>query len=185
MTAAGARTPRDQARWKTAAEEHQAALAAFVETAAELDGESWQRPRGEGKWSPAQIVEHLALTYEAALRELEGAGAMQARVGPWQQRILRWFLLPHILYHRHFPLRSRSPREIRPAERPAAEPREALERLESLGERFEERLRATWEAGGGAITNPYFGSVPPLRALRFVAVHLEHHRRQLPVRSGE
>ncbi|HEX7242669.1 MAG TPA: DinB family protein [Longimicrobiaceae bacterium] len=166
-------------RWDRAAAEHRAALRHFSERAGSLDPALWTEPRAEGKWSPAQIAEHLVLGYEALLRELAGEGAMRMPLPLWRSTLLRWVLLPHILYHRTLPLRARSPREMRPSDSPA-DRGEALRRLAEVTERFERALETAYRAGGGGITHPYFGRVRPVRGLRFLAVHVEHHTRQLP-----
>lgn len=172
-------TKRAEARWKRAAEEHRAALRGFLETARGVEEGRWARSLAPGKWSPAQVAEHLALTYEGVLREVEGGSPLRVRLSAVHRALLRWLLLPHILFHRSFPLRAPAVRELRP-EGEAHPARDAvLPRLEALGERFERELDAAWRAGGGRVTHPFFGSVPPTKALRFCAVHLEHHRRQL------
>jgi hypothetical protein len=165
-------------RWEAASEEHRVALAAYLEAASRLDEADWERPWATGKWTPAQITEHLTMTYEALLTELCEGRAMKARLGPWKQTITRWIFLPHILFHRTFPMRVVAPRELRPGA-PRAGQREALRLLEEAGERFEDRLGSAFCAGAGCLTHPYFGPVDPVRGLRFVAVHIEHHRRQI------
>jgi hypothetical protein len=165
-------------RWEAAAEEHRISMVAYLEAAAHLDSSEWTRPWASGKWTPAQITEHLTMTYEALLAELCEGRPMKAKLSPWRQRITRWIFLPHILFHRSFPLRVPAPREIRPGE-PRASQREALRLLEQAGERFEEELGRAFRAGTGCLTHPYFGPVDPVRGLRFVAVHMEHHRRQI------
>lgn len=175
----GAASGRADAKWSAAAEEHRAALRGFLEAARGVEEGRWARPLAPGKWSPAQVAEHLALTYEALLREVGGGSPMRLRLSAAHRALLRWLLLPHVLFHRSFPLRAPAVRELRPAD--GAHPgRDAvLPRLEALGERFERELDAARRAGGGRVTHPFFGTVPPVKALRFCAVHLEHHRRQL------
>jgi hypothetical protein len=165
-------------RWIAAADEHRVAVAAYLESADGLDEGAWKRPWATGKWTPAQITEHLTLSYEALLAELCEGRAMALKMTPWRRRLSRWIILPHILFHRSFPLRVPAPREIRPGP-PRAGQKEALRALEQLAERFEERLQDAYLSGGGGLTHPYFGPVDPVRGLRFVAVHLEHHRRQV------
>jgi hypothetical protein len=165
-------------RWDAAAEEHHVALAAYQEAALRLDHAEWERPWATGKWTPAQITEHLTLTYESLLADLCEGRPMKARLGPWRQKITRWIFLPHILFHRTFPLRVVAPRELRP-ERARAKQADALRILEQMGERFEDELGRAFRAGGGCLTHPYFGQVDPVRGLRFIAVHMEHHRRQI------
>jgi hypothetical protein len=172
--------PAPAAARDRAAREHRAALAAALAQLARLDEVRWAAPWASGKWTRAEVAEHLALTYEAVLHELETGVAMRPRVGAGMQRLLRWVLLPHILFHRSIPLRARAPRETRPAEAFSAPARtEATERLRALGERAEARLLAAAADGGRPVHHPYFGALPPHRALRFLAAHLEHHTRQL------
>lgn len=169
---------RDDPRWESAADEHRVAVATFLEAAERVPAGGWATPSAPGKWSPAQIAEHMALVYEALLRELAGEAAMAARLPPLRQKVLRWVLLPHILFHRSFPVRARAPRETRPGD---AHPDRStvLARLREMAERFEHELDRARATGDAHLTHPYFGSVPPVKTLRFCAVHLEHHRRQL------
>jgi len=168
---------RADARWRRAVEEHRDAVRRFVATAEGLDADAWSRPRPGGKWSPAQTAEHLVLAYEAVLRELSGEPGIRPRVVGARQRLLRWVLLPHILFHRSFPLRAASPREIRPPES-HADRAALLARMRELAARAERELEAA-RSTGARITHPYFGALPALPALRFIAVHVEHHLRQL------
>lgn len=157
--------------------EHVDALAAMLDSLTEASLERWDVPRAPGKWTPGEIAEHLILVYEGAVRDLEGGTPARARVGPGWQRTLRWFVLPHVLFHRSFPMRVRAPREWRPGEE-RMEPEAAIRRLADAAHLFEqEAVRAHEEAR--PLRHPYFGCVDALRALRLAAVHLEHHRRQV------
>lgn len=167
----------DSPRWRTVVDEHRVALAAYLDTAARLTPEAWNRPWGPGKWTPGEVTEHLLLVCEAFLSEVETGRGMQLKLTPWRRRLGRWFLLPHILFHRSFPPRAPAPRETRP-DAPRADRDGMLEALRGLGERVEEALGRAHLAGGG-VTHPYFGLVDAVRALRLGAVHLEHHRRQI------
>jgi len=172
------RTSDPDARWDEAVEEHRAALAAFMDVAERLREDAWSAPWAPGKWTRAQVAEHLALTYEAAIRELTTGEGVRVRVTGMRQRLLRWIFMPHILFHRSLPMRVVSPREARPAEVTA--PRAAvLRRLRELGVRMEVELERAMEAGRGTLTHPYFGTIPPLKAMRLMAVHIEHHTRQI------
>lgn len=169
---------RDDTRWDEAVDEHRTALAAFLDAAEDVRESAWGAPWGPGKWTRAQVAEHLALSYEAAIREVTSGVAMAGKLPPLRQKLLRLILLPHILFHRSIPGRPRSPREIRPGEVTA--PRaETLRRLRDLGDRFEHEMERAYHAGGGQLTHPYFGAIGAVKAMRFVAIHLEHHTRQI------
>lgn len=174
MRPAGAR------RWARAVREHRAALAALQATLLGLPAHGWLRPPAEGRWSPAEIADHLALVYHVMLAELDGAPPLPRRAGPASTRILRWVLLPHILFHRTIPVRVRAPREVQPrGELPG--PDETVRALQALADRLEARLASD---GGVRITHPYFGSLDAATALRFCAAHMEHHHRQIPAPGG-
>jgi hypothetical protein len=171
---------RRERRWERAVREHRAALFAFLHTARGVPAAQWERPLGEGKWSAAEVTEHLALSYDAALRERSGGGSMVPRVSSRRQTFLRWFLLPHMLFHRTMP-RVSAPREVRPA--PTGLGREeALERLRSVGERAEEAYR---DAPHARLTHPYFGSLDRSQAFRLIALHIEHHQGQLRASAAQ
>jgi len=186
MATAAARNPtrpaeRDDPRWDDAVDEHRTALAALLDAVETLRDADWNAPWGPGKWTRAQVAEHLALAYEAAIREITSGEAMRVKVPPLRQKILRWLVLPHILFHRSIPGRVRSPREIRPGDE--TPPRtEALARLRDLGERFEQEMERGYRNGTAGLTHPFFGQIGPVRGMRFMAVHLEHHTRQIKPR---
>jgi hypothetical protein len=159
--------------------EHHAALSALQATLRSVPADAWLRPRAEGKWSPAEVADHLALVYRVMLAELDGAPAIPRRAGPAATRILRWVVLPHILFHRSIPVRVKAPREVRPR-RDLPGPEETACSLAELGSRLEARLAAD---GDARITHPYFGSLDAATALRFCAAHMEHHHRQI-TRAG-
>ena len=161
--------------WAGPIREHEEAVAAFVEAMERVPVGVWREPIGPGKWTPAQIVEHVYLAYRVLLDELGGGPPMKAKAGPFMQRVLRWFLLPHMLFHRTFPKGARSPREVRPSDDGVAH-EDAVVRLRAAAQEFEHGLARSERSH---LTHPYFGRVDLPRALRFAAVHTEHHRRQL------
>jgi hypothetical protein len=165
-------------RWDDAVEEHRAALAAFLDVAELLAEDAWNAPWAPGKWTRAQIAEHLSLIYEIAIQELATGQGLRVRVTGLRQRLLRWIVMPHILFHRSLPIRMVAPREVRPPE--ATAPRAVvLRRLRELGVRWEREMERAMDAGGGGLTHPYFGTIPPVKATRLMAVHIEHHTRQI------
>lgn len=118
------------------------------------------------------MTEHLALAYEALLREVGGGAAMGSRVNRRWQPWLRWFLLPHMLFHRTMP-RVRAPRETRPAQT-ATTREEGAARLRELAERAE---RAFVDHPVARLTHPHLGPLDRVQTLRLAALHLEHHQR--------
>ena len=159
-------------------EEHRVAVARYADLVRPLDAGAWTTPRAPGAWTPAEITEHLVLIFGVTVAELEGGEGARVRTGPVMRRLLRWFLLPHILFHRSFPLRARAPREVRPGE-PIAEPSSGADLMLAGAARFESAVLGTAEMAGATVTHPFFGPISPWRALRFSSVHIDHHRRQV------
>lgn len=162
------------------AAEHRAAIEAFARTAESLGGAEWNAAREPGKWTPAQIVQHLILSYEAGLRELDGGVGLTVVVPWWKRVALRWTILPRILAGR-FPSGAPAPREIRPKTSPES-PEAAVGHLRSCAERFTAGICAADRTA--CLTHPYFGKLRGPQILRFLAVHARHHHGQLPARPS-
>ncbi|MBW3628760.1 MAG: DinB family protein [Gemmatimonadetes bacterium] len=170
MSLRGARDP-----WARPSRENRVAVDGFLRAAIRIPAEVWDVPLHEAGWSPAQVAEHVTLTYEVFLGQLAGDPPMRRIAGPMMQRALRWFFVPHVLFHRSLPLRAGAPREVRPAGPGVRQ--EALEaRLRSAAEALAREVRVS---SVRRINHPYFGPLSLRQAARFVAVHTEHHQRQL------
>jgi hypothetical protein len=162
-------------RWERPSRENREAVDEFIETASRIPADAWNVPLRPGGWTPAQVAEHIVMAYEVFVGQLAGDPPMKRIASPMMQRVLRWFLLPHVLFHRSFPVRAGAPREVTPDGPGIAQ--DTLEpRLRAASERLDRDIRLTTIA---AIPHPYFGRIPIRRALRFIAVHTEHHQRQM------
>jgi hypothetical protein len=171
-------TPRAERRWRAAVDEHQVALAAYLEAAGRLSDEAWTRPWAPGKWTPAIITEHLAMAYRTIIQEVRGGPAMGLKMTPFRRRLLRLLLLPHMLFHRTFPRGARAPREVRP-EGEGLPKAQALTELRVLAEEFEREVERARAGGWKHITHAYFGAIDLPRGMRFCALHIEHHTKQI------
>lgn len=161
-------------RWEKAYRLHSEATARLVETVGTVSPERWNRPRGTGKWSPAQVVQHLNLGYEAILREINGGPAMRPRAAWWMQLVFRWTVLPRIMRGGPFP-HAKAPRETRPEE-VVPDQRQAIAAFLEHSAQFARDLTPD---RNGRLTHPYFGKMRLRDAIVMVARHIEHHRRQL------
>ena len=158
---------------------HHEAVSRFVEAAERLDDVAWRARTAADKWCPGQVAEHIALTYDSLLKELQGVGGpRKPRLPFWKRTLLRWRVLPQILNEGIFP-KARAPREIRPPDEPRPQPA-VLEMLRADADRFEADLAQARGQGGGRLTHAYFGRLAPDEMLRLMTAHTEHHRRQLP-----
>jgi hypothetical protein len=165
-------------KWRTAVLLHSEALAAVTRAAESVPGDAWRQPVQEGKWTPAEVVEHLTLAYDALLKELSGGPGMKYRPNAVIRFILRYTVLPRILRGEPFP-RARAPRETRPADTPLAQP-EAVRRLRDRGAAaVAEMERALGSRPGTKLTHAYFGRLPLTTGLTLIARHINHHRKQL------
>jgi hypothetical protein len=159
--------------------DHREAMASAVGAVRAVDSRLWDAPRAPGKWSPAEIAEHLSLSYAPLLAELDGGAGYALRLTGWKLRLARWRYLPVILERGVFPPGGRAPREARPAGH-SASPEAAAARLAESASHFERRLTEAQASGPVRLTHAYFGKLAAPQILRLLAVHARHHRRQLP-----
>lgn len=160
---------------RTALDANQQAVEAFLAAARGVPAAQWSVPQAAGKWSPGQVAEHLALSYEAAGDVLRGRAS-----GPGAPRLLRplirTFLLRPILRLGRFPAASKSPAVLRPGESVAAAS-VLLDRLQAAAAAFENDASA---ARHPVIDHPAFGRLPLADFVRLQEIHTRHHRGQLP-----
>lgn len=154
------------------------AVEEFTATARAIDAARWSAPRAEGKWSTAQIVEHIALTYEYSRAVLNNNPP-----GPAAPRLLRplvrRFVVTPVLKSGSFKRKAKAPTMFQPSSSPDT-PGDLLSRLETALRAFEEDVRAAQHAGRATLEHPFFGTMPVTDYLRFQAIHARHHRAQLP-----
>jgi hypothetical protein len=158
---------------------HRGAVAAFVASAAATDSDAWTRPTAPGKWSPAQVTEHLLLAVLAVQAELQQRSPMRFVLPAWKRFLLRRAVLPRLLATGRFPAGARAPREIRPS-LPTISQEEALRRLESAAAEFDAACRQAPRLEKRRLGHPYFGALPATDLIRILAWHTLHHRVQLP-----
>jgi hypothetical protein len=157
---------------------HQAAVATFVSSAQALSPAEWDAPLGPGKWSPAQVAEHLRLSYVVLGGEADGGEGLRIRTASWIQPWLRFRYLRRILSSGTIPAGARSPREARPGDGPF-DRSETLAALSVAASAFEDAIARRWENRSAALTHHVFGRMPIQKGLRFATVHTQHHTRQI------
>lgn len=151
--------------------EHEAAVARYAAAARAVA--AWDRGP-EGKWSPAEITEHLCLAYEAGLREVREGVGMAPRVRGWRLLVVRWLYLRPLLRRNLFPSGARAPRETRPSALPESRDA-AIERLTALAVESQRVLLG----GSASLRHPYFGRITGAEAMHIQTRHLDHHRAQV------
>ncbi len=164
--------------WSELQADHAASLAAFHAAAERWTPEAWEAPLGPGKWTPAQVAEHLRLSYEVLGRELAGGTGLRLRTPWWLRPLLRLRFLPGVLRQGRIPANARAPREVRPGDGPF--PRATvLAALDAGAAAVGAALAERHGGGGDGVTHHVFGRLSPAEALRVLAVHNRHHPAQL------
>jgi hypothetical protein len=144
---------------------------------AERAASRWTTPRAPGKWSAAQVAEHVARTFE------EGANAVAERptklpTVPRFMRPVAGWLFRRILRTGRFP-KAKTTRPLNPEATPtwSPSPAEAKARLQATQAVFERECRAR---AGGTFDHAAFGVVSVEDYVRFTELHTRHHTRQIP-----
>lgn len=137
----------------------------------------WTTPRAPKKWSPSQIVEHVARSLE------EGGNVVAER--PTKLPRLPFFIRPiahmgftWILRRGGFP-KAKTNKAMDPISGPATV-HEGRARLLAALEVFNKEARAR-EAAGGKFYSHAFGKLDVESYARFLELHTRHHTKQMPV----
>lgn len=162
---------------------HASAVAAYVASAERIPSKLWNVPLKADKWSPAEVTQHLRLSFEAMIRELQGMEPMKFRAGRLARWVIRLTYMRRLLAGGAFPAGARAPRETRPQGEPDIDAAAALMRLREEAAAFE-ALTAQVHAGDrrATLTHPYFGSIRLTEALLISSRHVDHHRSQIEAR---
>jgi DinB superfamily len=169
-------------KWQEALDRHQSAATAFAATARIIDEKSWYRPMAAGKWSPAQVTEHLNLTYRIALDQVRGGPGVQENPSGLSQEE-RANILGTILQKRRLPGGAQAPAEVIPIQVEDGQS-DALACFGQLAQEFKEEMESHRGRNDVLITHHFFGALPLLTAIDFFAIHIEHHHRQI-AKSGD
>jgi hypothetical protein len=153
--------------------ESRAALAKLM-TAGDRSGASWTTPRAEGKWSPSQIVEHVARALEESGKNIKGEPCAFPNLPVFVRPVVRGLFFNRILKKNTF-LKGRTNKAMNPLEGPST-PTEGRARLEQAHTFFE---RACIESGP-RFNHGIFGDISIADYARFQALHTQHHTKQIP-----
>ena len=147
--------------------------AAFMDllAAAERSAATWTTPRAPGKWSPSQVVEHVARGLEEAVNVVSGAPSIP--MPPAFLRPLARLYFNRILKKGVFPKGWKAAKALNPASGPAT-PAQARVRLEGALARFDQECRRR-AASGQHLVSTGFGTVSVEDFVTFNALHTRHH----------
>lgn len=150
---------------------------AFKAAALEVPDSLWNVPRAPGKWSPAQVVDHVGVSTKVArdaIAEKAGMGGVP--------KLLRWmarkFYFAKVMAN-GFPKVGKGPPVFAPAHDPMPRP-DLITRLDAEVAAMESDVRAAAAAGKTTFEHTFFGRLAVADYVMFNALHLDHHREQLP-----
>ncbi len=146
--------------------------------AAERSAAAWTTPRAPGKWSPSQVVEHVALGLDEAANAASGAPSSIPMAPAFLRPLLRVLFFNRILRKDAFPKGFKAHKAMNPASGPAT-PAQARVRLEGALARFDQECRRR-VASGQHVVSSGFGTVSVEDFVRFNAMHTRHHCKQMP-----
>jgi len=146
-------------------------------TAVDRCATCWTTPRAPGKWSPSQVVEHVARALDESANVVAGLPSKFPNLPGFLQPIVRALLFKRVLKNGTFP-RARTNRALNPDAGPAT-PGDGRDRVLTANARFEQECRTRF-AAGERVNSTTFGKVSVEDYVRFAELHTRHHRRQIP-----
>lgn len=156
---------------------NRAAVTDFLGAVRTVPPAAWGQPRAPGKWSPGQVAEHLALSYEYSRRLLHGPVP-----GPAAPRflrpVIRILLLRNVLRTGRFPKRAKAPPLFQPGPSPAPAA-DLSTRLQTAADSFESELIKLSHTGDATLDHPFFGQMMLADYMQLQALHTRHHRQQI------
>ncbi len=148
--------------------------------AGERSGQAWTAPRAPGKWSPSQIVEHVARSLEESSNMAAGRPSKFPRLPAVIHPVVRGLLFKRVLRKGGFP-KAKTNKAMDPASGPTT-PAEGRARLEAAHQTFDEACRQV-TSKGERLRTTIFGAVPVEDYVRFMEIHTRHHGQQMAERQ--
>src|SRR6059036_2769267 len=142
----------------------------------ERTGPAWAVARAPGKWSPSQIVEHVARSLEESANMAAGRPSKFPKLPGVVHPIVRGLLFKRVLRKAAFP-KAKTNKAMDPASGPAT-PGDGRVRLETAHQKFAEACRQTASHGEWMRTT-IFGAVRVEDYVRFMELHTRHHGKQI------
>jgi hypothetical protein len=135
--------------------------------------DSWNVPVRPGKWSPARVAEHIALSYRETTALAQGDASGFPRVPALLRPLIRSLGFKRVLKTGRF-MKSRTFKSLTPLQGPPT-PEDAATKIRAVQAEFE----ASFKALRAQLQHPAFGTVEPADYVRFLGFHTVHHERQL------
>lgn len=154
-----------------------AAVGAFL-ASADRALSQWRVARQPGKWTPAQVVEHVALIMEESAKVAAGLPSHFPTLPRFLRPVIRLLVFRRILKRGEF-LRMSAADDFQPSAGPLT-PADGHVRLDQALTAFTDACR-TSASEGHPVRSTLFGPVPIADFVRFQELHVRHHLPQLSI----
>jgi hypothetical protein len=144
--------------------------------AAEISGPAWATPQAPGKWSPSQIVEHVARALEESANVAAGRPSKFPKLPAILHPVVRGLVFSRVIKTSRFP-KGRTNKAMNPATGPAT-PVEGRLRLETAHGKFDAACREL-ASRDAVMRSTLFGAVRVEDYVRFMELHTRHHDKQI------
>jgi hypothetical protein len=144
--------------------------------AGERCGPAWAAPCAPGKWSPSQIVEHVARSLEESANMAARRPSKFPRLPGVVHPLVRGLLFNRVLRKGAFP-KAKTNKAMNPMSGPATAA-EGRARLETVHDKFDAACRQL-ASRGEPMPTTIFGVVPVAHYVRFMEIHTRHHGKQI------
>jgi hypothetical protein len=134
----------------------------------------WAVPVRPGKWSPSQILEHVARSLEESGKDMLGQRSKLPQLPAPLRFLARHLGFNRVLKKEAIPAGAKANRALNPLEGPPT-PSAGQDRLRSAWHEFEQ----AWGRMDGPARSRLFGTVPASDYVRFQEIHTRHHQAQL------
>ena len=145
--------------------------------AADRAGASWTKPRAPGKWSPSQVVEHVARIMEESANVAADRPSKFPTIPFFLRPIVRVLVFKRTLWRKAFP-KMKAIAAFVPAAG-SATPADGCVRLQGALAWFDQACRAR-AASGQDVASSIFGAVSVADFARFQELHVRHHLMHMP-----
>ena len=153
------------------------AVAEFVAAAA-VAAPRWTVPRAPGKWSPSQVVEHVARIMQESANVASGDPSKFPTVSRLLRPVARLMFFQRVLRRNSFlTLKTAGPFDPATGSPTAGQGRV---RVEQALTRFDKACRGR-EASGKEVPSTIFGDVSVADFARFQELHVRHPQQQLKI----
>ena len=152
------------------------AAVAELAAAADRSGAAWTVPRAPGKWSPSQVVEHVARIMEESANVASGAPSKFPTIPYLLRPIARVLAFKRILWRNAFLEMKAIDAFVPVAGSPT--PADGRVRLQGALTRFDQACRVR-AASGQDVVSTIFGPVSVAEFARFQELHVRHHYLQI------